>query len=170
MPGTDTGAIVGLGYSQFNMKRNVQAVYGELNAPVTKWLELSGALRYDHYSDFGNSTTPKVGFKLKPIDQFAIRGTYAEAFRAPGPAETGGSSFGFTTYGILSQGNPNIKPEKAKSYTLGPDPRADARTSARPWTTGGSIARTRSCRPIRTRSSRRASASTPAMAPAVHRT
>jgi iron complex outermembrane receptor protein len=119
VPGTDTGAIVGLGYSAFNMKRNVQAVYGELNAPVTKWLELSGALRYDHYSDFGNSTTPKIGFKLKPFDTFAIRGTYAEAFRAPGPAEVGGSSFGFTTFGILSQGNPNIQPEEAKSYTLG---------------------------------------------------
>ena len=48
-----------------------------------------------------------------------MRGTYAEAFRAPGPAETGGSSFGFTSFGILSQGNPNLQPEKAKSYTLG---------------------------------------------------
>lgn len=119
VPGTDTGAIVGLGYAAFNMSRNVWAVYGELSAPVTKWLELNGAVRYDHYSDFGNSTTPKVGFKLKPIDQVVIRGTYAEAFRAPGAAEVGGSSFGFTTFGILSQGNPDIKPEKAKSYTLG---------------------------------------------------
>ena len=119
VPFTETAEIVGLGYSAFNASRRVQAVFGELNAPVTKWLELNGALRYDRYSDFGNSTTPKVGFKLKPIDQFAVRGTYSEAFRAPGPAETGGSSFGFTTFGILSQGNPNIQPETAKSYTLG---------------------------------------------------
>jgi iron complex outermembrane receptor protein len=119
VPGTETASIVGLGYSAFNMSRNVWAVYGELSAPVTKWLELNGAVRYDRYSDFGNSTTPKVGFKIRPIDQLVIRGTYAEAFRAPGPAEVGGSSFGFTTFGILSQGNPNIKPEEAKSYTLG---------------------------------------------------
>lgn len=119
VPGTDTGAIVGLGYSAFAATRRVSAVYGELTAPVVKWLELTGAARYDHYSDFGDSTTPKLGFKLKPIDQFAVRGTYSEAFRAPGPAETGGSSFGFTSVGILSQGNPNIKPETAKSYTLG---------------------------------------------------
>lgn len=119
VPFTDTAEIVGLGYSAFSAKRRVTAVFGELNAPVMKWLELNGALRYDRYSDFGSSTTPKVGFKVKPIDQFAVRGTYAEAFRAPGPAETGGSSFGFTTFGILSQGNPNIKPEEAKSYTLG---------------------------------------------------
>jgi len=119
VPGTDTASIVGLGYSQFSASRRVQAIYGEVVAPVAKWLELTGAVRYDHYSDFGDSTTPKVGFKIKPIDQLAIRGTYSEAFRAPGPAEVGGSSFGFTSVGILSQGNPEIKPEKAKSYTLG---------------------------------------------------
>ena len=119
VPGTDTGSIVGLGYSAFAATRRVSALFGELNAPVTKWLELNGAVRYDHYSDFGDSTTPKIGFKIKPTDQFAVRGTYSEAFRAPGPAERGGSSFGFTTFGILSQGNPNIQPEKAKSYTLG---------------------------------------------------
>ncbi len=119
VPYTDTAQIVGLGYSAFSASRRVAALFGELNAPVTKWLELSGAVRYDKYSDFGSSTTPKIGFKVKPIDQLAFRGTYAEAFRAPGPAETGGSSFGFTTYGILSQGDPSIKPETAKSYTLG---------------------------------------------------
>jgi len=119
VPFTDTGEIVGLGYSAFKAKRRVTAVFGEVAAPVLSWLELSGGLRYDKYSDFGSTTNPKVGFKLKPIDRLAIRGTYSEAFRAPGPAETGGSAFGFTTYGILSQGSPNIKPETAKSYTLG---------------------------------------------------
>ncbi|HSC64362.1 MAG TPA: TonB-dependent receptor [Caldimonas sp.] len=119
VPFTDIGDIVGLGYSKFDASRRVYAMFGELTAPVTKWLELSGALRYDHYSDFGSSTTPKVGFKVKPMDQFAIRGTYAEAFRAPGPAETGGTSFGFTSYNILSIGTPGIQPETAKSYTLG---------------------------------------------------
>jgi iron complex outermembrane receptor protein len=118
-PGTDTGSIVGLGYSEFAAERRVQAVFGEISAPVTRWLELNGALRYDRYSDFGSSTTPKVGFKLTPTPQIAIRGTYAEAFRAPGPAESGGSSFGFTNVGILSQGNSSIQPEEAKSYTLG---------------------------------------------------
>ena len=119
VPFTDTGSVIGLGYSAFTAKRRVSAIFGEVELPVTKWLEFNGALRYDHYSDFGNSTTPKAGFKLKPFDGLAVRGTYAQAFRAPGPAERGGSSFGFTTVGILSQGNPNIAPETAKSSTLG---------------------------------------------------
>ena len=119
VPYTDTAEIVGLGYSAFESNRRIEAVYGEVQAPVFKWLELGAALRHDRYSDVGGTTNPKIDFKFKPIDQFAIRGTYAEAFRAPGPAETGGSSFGFTSVGILSQGNPNIKPETAKSYSLG---------------------------------------------------
>ncbi|MFL6692949.1 MAG: TonB-dependent receptor plug domain-containing protein, partial [Ramlibacter sp.] len=119
VPGTDTASIVGLGYSSFHNARTVYAVFGEVSAPVTKYLELNGAVRYDHYSDFGSATTPKVGFKLTPADGFAMRGTYAEAFRAPGPAEVGGSSFGFTNFGILSIGSASIKPETAKSYTLG---------------------------------------------------
>ena len=119
VPGTDTGSIAGLGYSAFTSSRHVSAVFGELSAPITRMIELNGAVRYDKYSDFGNSTTPKVGFKFIPIPQIAVRGSYAEAFRAPGPAESGGSSFGFTTVGILSQGNSSIQPEKSKSYTLG---------------------------------------------------
>jgi iron complex outermembrane receptor protein len=119
VPFTDTAEIVGLGYSAFSAKRRVYAVFGELTAPVLKWLELNAALRYDHYSDFGSTTNPMVGFKVKPIPEVAVRGSFSRAFRAPGPAEVGGSSFGFTTYGILSQGNPNIQPEKSKSYTLG---------------------------------------------------
>jgi iron complex outermembrane receptor protein len=119
VPGTETGSIVGLGYSKFSMKRDIYALYGEVVAPVAKWLELNAALRYDHYSDFGGNLAPKLGFKIRPNDQFLIRGTYSEAFRAPGAAEVGGSSFGFTTFGILSQGNPDIQPEEAKSYTLG---------------------------------------------------
>jgi iron complex outermembrane receptor protein len=119
VPGTDTGQIIGLGFSAFDMSRNVWALYGELVAPVTKWLELNAALRYDDYSDFGGTWNPKLGFKAKATDKFVVRGTYSSAFRAPGPAEVGGTSFGFTGYGILSLGNPDIQPEKAKSYTLG---------------------------------------------------
>ena len=66
------------------------AVFGELSAPVTKWLELTGALRYDHYSDFGDSLTPKVGFKVKPIDTVAIRGTYSEAQTIDVPCKISG--------------------------------------------------------------------------------
>jgi iron complex outermembrane recepter protein len=120
LPYTFEGDIIGLGYSAFSATRNVVAGYGELVAPVVKMLELTGAYRIDRYSDYGTSKAPKVGFKFTPAKELAFRGTYAEAFRAPGPAENGsGSSAGFTGILLVSQGNPDVKPEKAKSTTLG---------------------------------------------------
>ncbi len=120
VPFTDVSDIVGLGFSAFNSKRNVKALFGEVTAPVTKWLELSAAVRTDRYSDYGSSTTPRVGFKLKPTDQLAVRGSYGESFRAPGPTESGNSSsLGFTTIAIITVGDPNVKPETAKSFNLG---------------------------------------------------
>jgi iron complex outermembrane recepter protein len=120
LPYTQEGDIVGLGFSAFSAARNIVAGYAELNAPIVKMLELTGAYRIDRYSDYGTSKTPKVGFKFTPIKEFAFRGTYAEAFRAPGPAENGnGSSAGFTGILLVSQGNPNVKPETSKSASLG---------------------------------------------------
>jgi iron complex outermembrane receptor protein len=124
---------------------DVKAVFVELVAPVLKTVELSGALRYDRYKSF-SSTTPKLGAKWTPVSTFALRGTYSEGFRAPGPAEsgvdsqsTGNSSVrdpvrcpggapaagGATaadcsiTIGAVKVGNPNLQPETSKGATLG---------------------------------------------------
>jgi iron complex outermembrane receptor protein len=121
VPYTDVGEIVGLGYSAFASDRDVYAGYVEAVAPVFKFLELNAAYRYDHYSDFGESKTPKFGIKITPIPQLAFRGTYAEGFRAPGPTESGNSSaLGFTPQlAIISIGDPSVRPETSKSYTFG---------------------------------------------------
>ena len=137
--GTNRGNIIGLGYSAYDGSRNLTAAYAEVLAPITKTLELSGALRFDHYSDVGNSTTPKIGMKWTPMKTLAFRGTYAEGFRAPSPAENGkGGLAAFTTasdpvrcalgittacsaasVAIITSPNPALIPEKSKSYTLG---------------------------------------------------
>jgi hypothetical protein len=68
--------------------QNISAVFVEVAAPVIKTVELTGAVRYDKYKNF-SSTTPKLGAKWTPLKTFAVRGTYSEGFRAPGPAEAG---------------------------------------------------------------------------------
>lgn len=75
----------------------VTSVYAEVAAPILKSLELDAAVRYDHYNTFGNSTTPKVGFKFTPVKEFGIRGTVSRGFRAPSATENGtaGSLFSF---------------------------------------------------------------------------
>jgi iron complex outermembrane receptor protein len=136
--------IQALGFSQAIGSRNVASGDVEFDAPLLKSLEITASGRFDHYSDFGNSTTPKFGFKFKPIDALMLRGTYSQGFRAPSFAENGSSEvegfipgFGFcpstplcvahgadpyiSSYnlGELTTANPNIKPEKSRSYTAG---------------------------------------------------
>jgi len=57
--------------------------------PLLKNVELSGALRADHFTDVGNSYTPRVGVKWTPLRELALRGTFAKGFRAPSAAENG---------------------------------------------------------------------------------
>ncbi|HEY0064829.1 MAG TPA: TonB-dependent receptor [Telluria sp.] len=65
------------------VSRTVRALYAEVIVPVTKALELTGALRRDHYSGFGTTVNPKVSFRYQPQEQWLFRGSYNEGFRAP---------------------------------------------------------------------------------------
>jgi len=65
------------------VKRDVVAVFAEMAVPITKSLEATLALRNDHYSDFGNTTNPKVSMKWTPVDNVLLRGSYNTGFRAP---------------------------------------------------------------------------------------
>ncbi len=139
MTGTERGNIIGLGYSAYDGARTLRAAYAELLAPITKTLEANAALRVDHYSDVGNSSTPKFGLKWTPMKQLALRATYARGFRAPSPAENGrGGLAAFATaedplrcnlgvaaacdpanVAVITSPNPDLKPEKATSTTVG---------------------------------------------------
>jgi iron complex outermembrane receptor protein len=144
LSGSEDGTI-NSNYTAAKGTDDVKAVFAEIAAPVLKTVELSAAVRYDKYRNF-SSTTPKLGAKWTPVKSFALRGTYTEGFRAPGPAEsgarsqsTGNSSVrdpircpggtpaagGATdadcsiTIGAVKVGNPNLQPEESKGYTLG---------------------------------------------------
>ena len=152
LSGTSDGTI-NASYVAAKGTDHVSAVFLEVDAPVIKTVDINAAVRYDKYSNF-SSTTPKVGIKWTPLNSFALRGTYSEGFRAPGPAESGtasqstGSSSvrdpvrcpngvpaagGATladcaiSIGAVKVGNPDLSPEKSKGYTLGLvwDPLAD---------------------------------------------
>ena len=51
--------------------------------PITRQLEAQLALRYDDYSDYGSSTTPKVGLKFKATPELLFRANWGKGFRAP---------------------------------------------------------------------------------------
>jgi len=137
--GTERGNIIGLGYSAYAGGRNVFALYAEALAPIIPTVELSAALRWDHFTDVGNSWNPKTGIKWTPIRQLAVRGTFARGFRAPGPAENGvGGLAAFATatdplrcglgvaaacnpanVALITSPNPDLQPERSRNYSLG---------------------------------------------------
>lgn len=138
-PGTETGNIIGLGYSAYAGSRSASALYAELLAPLLRTVELSGALRYDHFTDVGNSYTPSLGLKWTPVRELALRATFAKGFRAPSAAENGrGGLAAFSSasdplrcalgvaaacdpasIAIITSPNPNLQPERSKSYSAG---------------------------------------------------
>jgi iron complex outermembrane receptor protein len=137
--GTERGNIIGLGYSAYAGNRSVFALYGEALAPLGYNLEASLAMRWDHFTDVGDSWTPKAGLKWTPSKQFALRGTFAKGFRAPSFAESGrGGLAAYSTaedpvrcglgiesacnpaaVAIITSPNPNLSPERSKNYAAG---------------------------------------------------
>jgi iron complex outermembrane receptor protein len=63
--------------------RKIYAGFVEANIPVMKSLDFTLAARYDHYSDFGSTTNPKVSFRFEPSKAFLMRGSFSTGFRAP---------------------------------------------------------------------------------------
>jgi len=124
-------------------QHTVSAAYFEIDAPFSRMLDTNFSGRFDHYSEGFSKFSPKVGVKFTPIKALAFRGTYSEGFRAPTFAESGPRSqyAGFVSTtppanfigGAASNnaynnvynlgrgvvGNPNLKPENSRSFTLG---------------------------------------------------
>jgi iron complex outermembrane recepter protein len=73
--GTSPAAIEG--------SRRIQAVYAELDVPITKALDLDVSDREDRYSDFGTTNNGKVAVRFQPSRYVAFRGDASTGFRAP---------------------------------------------------------------------------------------
>lgn len=122
----------------YSAKNNVREVYGEILVPLARdeaWaknLELNLAGRVTDYSTSGTVYTWKAGVSYAVNDSIRLRATRSRDIRAPGVDElfsagstslTGalpdpllGISYAFQQ---RSTGNPNVKPEKADTWTAG---------------------------------------------------
>jgi iron complex outermembrane recepter protein len=63
--------------------RTVDAVYVDLNQPITSHWTVDIAGRYEHYSEFGATESGKFATRYEFNDAFAIRGTVSNGFSAP---------------------------------------------------------------------------------------
>jgi outer membrane receptor protein involved in Fe transport len=141
----DTAAYLGSGGGlPLTGKRVVSSQYVEITAPLYKSAaigsaELQVAGRHEHYSDFGDTTKPKVGVKFRLPDtkylNVVLRGSYSESFQAPALGLLYASqTIGFTPTLLqdplrpqdvpvqqrqVTGGNPNLLPETAKIQYVG---------------------------------------------------
>ncbi|MDF0488325.1 TonB-dependent receptor [Sphingomonas sp. H39-1-10] len=139
-PGLDVN---GLNTSAAFGDREVAAGFFQIDAPILTQLNDGVSGRYDHYSEGYDHFSPKVEAQFKPVEFFSIRGTFSKGFRAPTFAESNprSSYAGFSNYtpnaafvaahpgnsaystiyslGSGATGNPNVQPEKSRSFTVG---------------------------------------------------
>jgi len=135
------------GVKDQDASRKLSAVYAELVAPVHKTLELQFAARSDRYSDAGSTFNPKIGIRYQPVKQAMFRASANTGFRTPTLYEMHSPVYDTNTVGAYddpllcpggvakagvnpltachsvqpgkSGGNPELHPEKSRSYSFG---------------------------------------------------
>ena len=132
------GLIFGTEAVSAQASRDSWSAFIEFAVPVLDTLEVNLAARYDDYSDFGNTTNPKISARWAPIETLAFRASWGTGFRAPSLAQIGlgpsqESQFFTDTYGcadnpaycaatdynITFAGNPDLQAEESENFNVG---------------------------------------------------
>lgn len=93
---------------QKNKDRTILAEYFQGNYRFNK-IEITAGLRFDSYSDFGQTLNPRAGIIFKPFNSLHFKGLYGKAFRAPTFKELYDNTTLGNEFGI--RGNKDLKPE-----------------------------------------------------------
>ena len=80
---SEAGLVGGSAGNSAQGSRSVNAVMAEAILPVTDYLEVDLAVRYDNYDDFGSEVSPRVGATFTMIDNLVVKASYGQGFRAP---------------------------------------------------------------------------------------
>ena len=118
--------------------RNSVGVYLDLEQDITKQFLITGALRFENFSDFGSTLNYKLSSRYKFDDHFNLRASISSGFRAPSLQQrfyaktntifvsSGGTlvsteSGTFTNDSKAAQilGIPKLKEETSNSYSVG---------------------------------------------------
>ncbi len=87
----------------------IWAFYGQDEFAIRHDLTLSAGVRYDHYSNFGGTTNPRLGLIYHLFRPTTLKLLYGTAFQAPEPYEIA------PDYGSFYNDNLQLGPEKIRS-------------------------------------------------------
>ena len=128
--------------NEVNEDRDIWSIYGDAEAEISDEFMLSAAIRYDDYSDFGDTTNFKLAGSYKFSDKLKLRGAVSTGFRAPSMQQQffNNISTQFVTVGegesemVIAQergtfrndselaraiGIPELQDEESNNYSLG---------------------------------------------------
>lgn len=120
--------------NEVDTDRTAVGVYVDLEANITDALLVSGAVRGESYSDFGETATGKISARYDFSDAFALRGSVQNGFRAPSLQQQffattstnfiGGIPFDVTTFPVsdpiaIALGAKPLEAEESINYSLG---------------------------------------------------
>ncbi len=102
-----------LPFARKTATRQIWAVYLQDEWNITKDIDLTVGVRYDHFTRFEGTTNPRVGLIWRFIEDAHLKLLFATAFRAPNFFEL------FTANNPVLLGNPNLDPEKINTFEIG---------------------------------------------------
>jgi len=116
--------------------------FGEISLPLVgptqalnfvKKLEFNAALRFEHYPQIASVAVPKFGIIYGISDEIEIKGTWGKSFKAPSLYDQFATNYSYlypanyfggdrfpsgSTLLVDIGGSPNLKPEKATSWSV----------------------------------------------------
>jgi iron complex outermembrane receptor protein len=93
--------------------RDIFSLYLNDSMALADAVDLVAGVRWDHYSDFGNALSPRLGIIWRAYNELNFKMLYSRSFRAPSWVELYADITG------ISIGNPDLEAEIADTIELG---------------------------------------------------
>ncbi|HKU16434.1 MAG TPA: TonB-dependent receptor [Steroidobacteraceae bacterium] len=111
---------------------HIPVLGGALRVPAAQELTLTGAARFDRYTDFGSVFSPQYGLVWKPLRTVKVRATHTRSFRPPSiydlylppvplPMQVADPRRNreVTTIAVLGGGNPGLEATRGSASSAG---------------------------------------------------
>ncbi len=130
-PGAATGLAPGSngfpGFSDIQAgewEQESYAAYVDVEAQLTEQWSLGGALRYEDFSEFGDTVNGKLASRFALTDNLALRGSWSTGFRAPTPGQLNSTSTsqGLDTVTLQLFTSGRLSPTNPVAVFLGAEP------------------------------------------------
>lgn len=115
MTGAYLGSLQEVANWNKNAERQTTSLYFQDEWRLLDQVALTAGVRYDNYSDFGDTINPRAGLVWSIQDNVDLKLLYGQAFRAPSFIEM------YNINTVSNAGNPNLKPERIETWEAGLD-------------------------------------------------